>query len=236
MKEGQEYAWALYRTFQVRPESENFKLLIGDQDAAGTAGDGFQYHNNKKFTTYDRDNDMNDDLNCASQRKTAGWFGNCFHANLFGQYENCEIWKGIVYYPRFSGTTSMDVLSFKIRKSKCLHGFGSTCSGCLPDYHFPVYQTYLRPTCLRECTLSHCETCSPKIYPFCAKCETGYVPNEKGECIAKVPDPETPCECDQGNTPVELANCTINFYNYNSKIENVYVKSEEANVHLKPEP
>ena len=61
--------------------------------------------------------------------------------------------------------------------------------------------------------------------------------SKKGKC--KEQEPRPPCGPEDpeegGDKQIVLANCNINFYNYDSKIENLYIKSKEANVHLKPE-
>ena len=48
-------------------------------------GDALNYHNNRPFTTKDRDNDL-DSRNCAEYLRGAFWYGNCGDANLNGKY------------------------------------------------------------------------------------------------------------------------------------------------------
>lgn len=45
--------------------------------------------NNMKFSTQDQDNDGSTS-NCAEQYKTAGWFNNCFTANINGLHSTNE--------------------------------------------------------------------------------------------------------------------------------------------------
>ena len=44
--------------------------------------------NNMMFTTHDRDNDLSDDINCASDYNRGGWwYKSCTYINLNGNYE-----------------------------------------------------------------------------------------------------------------------------------------------------
>ena len=55
----------------------------------GTAGDGLTYHNGRKFTTKDQDNDVSS-VNCATYQAIQGawWYADCRHSNLNGVYRN----------------------------------------------------------------------------------------------------------------------------------------------------
>ncbi len=48
-------AYAEYDSFQVEPESDWYRLRLGSYQ--GNAGDSLSWHNNKAFTTLDRDKD-----------------------------------------------------------------------------------------------------------------------------------------------------------------------------------
>ena len=74
MKENNVYAWDFYRTISIASEEEKFKLTVGDFEPTSTAGNGFDYHNNMRFSTYDNENDLHPSVNCAVSGKTAGWF------------------------------------------------------------------------------------------------------------------------------------------------------------------
>ena len=69
-------AYAEYSSFVVTSEADEYRLLLGDYsgNASANASDdlvsGFLYHNNMRFTTYDRDNDAVD--------------GNCILRALYG--------------------------------------------------------------------------------------------------------------------------------------------------------
>ena len=49
-------------------------------------GNSLIYHNNRKFSTYDRDNDEWS-RNCAATFHGAWWYRNCRYSNLNGRYE-----------------------------------------------------------------------------------------------------------------------------------------------------
>ena len=73
-----------YDSFAVMGESDNYRLYISGFKP-GTSGlqDRLNYHNNRQFTTKDKDNDANSHVNCATNYGNTGWwFGACFNAHL----------------------------------------------------------------------------------------------------------------------------------------------------------
>ncbi|XP_023155749.2 microfibril-associated glycoprotein 4-like [Amphiprion ocellaris] len=81
--EGQK-VFAAYASFSVGPESEGYKLNLGSF-LNGAAGDSLTYHNGRRFTTTDKDQDSSDS-NCARSAYGAFWYGVCFEANPNGIY------------------------------------------------------------------------------------------------------------------------------------------------------
>ncbi|XP_073823685.1 fibrinogen-like protein 1 [Musca autumnalis] len=87
--------YAKYDLFQIGDEDEQYALRkLGKY--MGNAGDSLSPHLYKKFSTYDRDNDENDEVNCA-QTYGGGWwfFGNCTTSMLTGPYryeEDSNMW------------------------------------------------------------------------------------------------------------------------------------------------
>jgi len=70
--------YAEYSTFRVRPESYNYNLQV--EGFSGNAGyDAFGTHNEQKFTTIDRDNDLSgwSPDNCAATRGGGFWWRAC---------------------------------------------------------------------------------------------------------------------------------------------------------------
>lgn len=65
--------WAEYSMFKVDSEEYNYNLIIGGY--RGTVPDGFLNHNDQEFSTYDRQNDNNNDsLPCATSYGNGWWF------------------------------------------------------------------------------------------------------------------------------------------------------------------
>lgn len=75
-----------YQLFQVGGAETNYRLTIGQSQGVGNGGDSMAYHNNRPFSTRDRDNDSGA-RNCATVYGGAWWYGYCFNSNLNGKYE-----------------------------------------------------------------------------------------------------------------------------------------------------
>uniref|UniRef100_A0A8B8CJI9 Ficolin-2-like n=1 Tax=Crassostrea virginica TaxID=6565 RepID=A0A8B8CJI9_CRAVI len=88
------WAFAGYKKFFIGGPDTSYRLNVSYY--YGNAGDSLAYHNGMQFTTYDRDNDM-DQLNCAVNCAGAWWYRNCHQSNLNGQYET-NTQSGIIWY------------------------------------------------------------------------------------------------------------------------------------------
>lgn len=89
--------YAQYERFYVANETQHYRLTIGD--FSGNAGNAMQYskkfnHNQKNFTTPDRDNDQYSAGNCGAFYNSGWWFDACISANLNGKYYKTR-YKGI---------------------------------------------------------------------------------------------------------------------------------------------
>nr|XP_020466158.1 angiopoietin-related protein 6 isoform X1 [Monopterus albus]XP_020466159.1 angiopoietin-related protein 6 isoform X1 [Monopterus albus] len=73
--------FADYDRFHLEPESDWYRLRLGQYQ--GNAGDSLSWHNNKAFTTLDRDKDSYNG-NCAHYQKGGWWYHMCAHSNLNG--------------------------------------------------------------------------------------------------------------------------------------------------------
>ncbi|KAH8396804.1 hypothetical protein KR215_004359, partial [Drosophila sulfurigaster] len=69
------FVW--YDDFKVSDENNGYALSLG-KTKLNSSDDFLKYHRNMKFSTFDRDNDLNKRLNCAKQFKSGWWFNNCF--------------------------------------------------------------------------------------------------------------------------------------------------------------
>ncbi|XP_067292100.1 uncharacterized protein fgl2b isoform X2 [Pseudorasbora parva] len=89
--------YAHYDHFYVANESQQYRLSIGDY--SGTAGNAMQFskkynHDQKLFTTPDRDNDQYPSGNCGAYYSSGWWFDACMSANLNGKYYHSK-YKGV---------------------------------------------------------------------------------------------------------------------------------------------
>ncbi|XP_033757340.1 ficolin-1-like [Pecten maximus] len=77
--------YAQYSEFQVANEALNYRLSV--QGFSGNVSyDVFGSHNGYAFTTFNRDNDIKEDENCALQYRGGWWYYNCFQCNPNGLY------------------------------------------------------------------------------------------------------------------------------------------------------
>lgn len=63
-------------------------------------------HNGHRFSTYDKDNDMIESMNCAKEYKGGWWYYSCFHANLNALYKQGQQAPGtgqVVAWDQFRG-------------------------------------------------------------------------------------------------------------------------------------
>lgn len=80
--------YAEFKDFEVGSALENYKLKkLGSY--TGTAGNSLSYHVGSYFSTYDKDNDIHSDVNCASETRGGWWHKYCrrnHYSNLNGVY------------------------------------------------------------------------------------------------------------------------------------------------------
>ncbi|KAM7414381.1 hypothetical protein PAMA_019276 [Pampus argenteus] len=81
--------YAQYDQFRVASERMRYRLTV--KGYSGTAGDALRYsrsydHNNRAFTTPDRDHDRYPSGNCGAYYSSGWWFDACLSANLNGKY------------------------------------------------------------------------------------------------------------------------------------------------------
>ncbi|EDW28796.1 GL18754 [Drosophila persimilis] len=79
-------SFAHYKDFKIGSEKEAYKLKsVGKY--SGTAGDSLtEHHLNMKFSTLDRDNDIDENRYCADDLGGGWWFRDCAHSSLNGKY------------------------------------------------------------------------------------------------------------------------------------------------------
>ncbi|KAM8751041.1 uncharacterized protein AB9X84_012737 [Acanthopagrus schlegelii] len=81
--------YAEYEQFKVASERWRYRLSVDGY--SGTAGDALRFsksydHNNRAFTTPDRDHDRYPSGNCGAYYSSGWWFDACMAANLNGKY------------------------------------------------------------------------------------------------------------------------------------------------------
>ncbi|XP_034049304.1 microfibril-associated glycoprotein 4-like [Thalassophryne amazonica] len=76
--------YARYSSFSVDAECDGYTLHVSGFINGG-AGDSLDYHNGKKFTTFDKDQDTWPN-NCAQVFYGGFWHGSCHYANPNGVY------------------------------------------------------------------------------------------------------------------------------------------------------
>ncbi|KAG4078677.1 hypothetical protein HA402_015267 [Bradysia odoriphaga] len=99
---------ARYSQFSIGSEKEGYPLnVLGEY--SGTAGDSLSYHAGSKFSTFDVDNDVWLEGNCAQSHTGGWWYNSCDTSNLNGKYFNGTVselarFQGI-YWNDFHGPT-----------------------------------------------------------------------------------------------------------------------------------
>ena len=106
--------YAKYLSFYIEGSSADYKLHVSGY--SGSSGDALAYHNGKKFTTKENDNDDHDQ-NCAVQFSGAWWYSCCHHSNPNGLYGDNTYGKGINWYQWKGHNYSLKYIQFKLRRA-----------------------------------------------------------------------------------------------------------------------
>ena len=84
--------WAEYSTLIVDSEATKYRLTVNGY--TGNAGNAMYYHNGKKFTTFDSDNDLYTGGNCAVDLGGGFWYNTCARAHLTTAYGHGGLFNG----------------------------------------------------------------------------------------------------------------------------------------------
>ncbi|XP_045175897.2 microfibril-associated glycoprotein 4-like [Mercenaria mercenaria] len=109
-----ETAYAQYREFSVGNAESGYKLFV--KGYSGTAGDCLTGQNGIKFSTYDKDNDIDSGRNCAVTFHGAWWYTDCHSSNLNGDYGNTDYAKGPVWSSWKGHYSPMKTTEMKVRR------------------------------------------------------------------------------------------------------------------------
>ena len=107
-------AYAKYSSFAIDGSLHDYQLHVSGY--TGTAGNSLSYHNGRKFTTKDNDNDGYSLNNCAIIDTGAWWYYSCSLSNPNGVYGNYTEGNGIIWYTWKGFDYALKHIQFKIRK------------------------------------------------------------------------------------------------------------------------
>jgi len=109
---GKEY-FAKYSYVKVSGEDDKYRLELGN--FSGNVRDSLSSHNNKQFTTNDKDNDELEENNCAELYNGAFWYAGCLKSNLNGLWGNKQYGKGVIWESLTRYYDSLSFTEMKIR-------------------------------------------------------------------------------------------------------------------------
>ncbi|KAK3576790.1 hypothetical protein CHS0354_002573 [Potamilus streckersoni] len=104
-------AYAAFSSFTVGDETSNYRLTVAGY--SGNAGDSLSNHSNMMFTTKDKDNDLDGNINCAVYFVGAWWYNKCHLSSLNGLYGGYE--KGINWKTLSGSSVSMTFSAMKLK-------------------------------------------------------------------------------------------------------------------------
>ncbi|XP_066933023.1 microfibril-associated glycoprotein 4-like [Clytia hemisphaerica] len=95
MKKSSGWSYMRYTNFDIGRESTGYKLHVSGRQ--GGSYSGMEKHDGMKFSTYDKDQDPNTSVDCASEMHGAWWYDDCKStssryksSNLNGAYDEFE--------------------------------------------------------------------------------------------------------------------------------------------------
>ncbi|XP_027132936.1 microfibril-associated glycoprotein 4-like [Larimichthys crocea] len=113
--------FARYSSFSVESECDGYALHVSGFKNGG-AGDSLTYHNKKKFSTFDKDQDTHSTDNCARKYLGGFWYQSCHQANPNGVYlwgaEKKHSGIGVNWLHYKGHNYSLKSISMKIRPVK----------------------------------------------------------------------------------------------------------------------
>ncbi|XP_059169197.1 ficolin-2-like [Physella acuta] len=104
--------YAKYSRFKLSSETELYTLSISGY--TGNAGDSLRVHNNRSFSTLDRDNDAWGG-HCAVVDIGAWWYRSCHDSNLNGQWGNTNYGPGLNWFTLTGHYSNVQLSEMKMR-------------------------------------------------------------------------------------------------------------------------
>ncbi|KAH9489068.1 Ficolin-1 [Bulinus truncatus] len=109
------FYYASYSEFRIQDEKNKYRIECSGY--SGNASDRLAYHNGMKFTTYDSDNDLDNDINCAVQYSGAWWYRDCYHSNLNGVWNSKGHHVKGIHWNTITTSNSAQSTDMKFRKN-----------------------------------------------------------------------------------------------------------------------
>ncbi|KAI8781035.1 BgiBsFReDn30, partial [Biomphalaria glabrata] len=106
--------YATYNNFKVDSEKNQYKLTVNTFD--GNTYDEFSAHNNMKFSTPDRDNDIDEKRFCSQIFQAGWWYIRCIRSNLNGIFDSPIPTRGVTWHDITTSRGSLSSVEMKIRK------------------------------------------------------------------------------------------------------------------------
>ncbi|KAL4221004.1 Angiopoietin-like 1 [Mactra antiquata] len=90
---------AHYKVFTVHGASTDYRMNVNAHGFQGSFKELFSYHNNMKFSTYDRDNDASSS-NCCKDHADGGgwWYNNCYKFGMLNSVYGKKYQGGIGFW------------------------------------------------------------------------------------------------------------------------------------------
>ena len=109
---------AHYQAFTVHDVTTAYRMNVDPFGYEGTLKDRFSYHDDMKFSTFDRDNDKHS-TNCCDEHGGGGWWlKDCWHLNPNGVYGK-HGYGGIAYYDGGNRPLKNFLIKIQRRKGLC---------------------------------------------------------------------------------------------------------------------
>lgn len=115
MRSGNDTAYAHYANFSIDSEERHYTLTVSGY--TGTAGDSMRYHNNRPFSTRDKDPDPLG-IHCSRAYMGGWWYKNCYKTNLNGLYGINSNNQGIVWIDWKGKDSSIPFTEMKFRPAR----------------------------------------------------------------------------------------------------------------------
>lgn len=109
---------AHYKAFTVHDVTTAYRMNVDPFSYEGSIKELFSFHNDMKFSTYDRDNDKNSGNCCQSNDGGGWWYNSCYRFNPNGVYGK-QTNGGVGYYDKKDILVKNFLIKIKRRHGLC---------------------------------------------------------------------------------------------------------------------